>query len=34
MPPKSQDKKNTNKKEREYIEVYGAREHNLEMSWW
>lgn len=29
MPPKSQDKKNTNKKEREYIEVYGAREHNL-----
>lgn len=29
MPPKSQDKKITNKKEREYIEVYGAREHNL-----
>ena len=29
MPPKSRDKKNTNKKEREYIEVYGAREHNL-----
>ena len=29
MPPKSQDKKNTNKREREYIEVYGAREHNL-----
>ncbi len=29
MPPKSQDKKNTNKKGREYIEVYGAREHNL-----
>ena len=29
MPPKSQDKKITNKKEREYIEVYGARGHNL-----
>ena len=29
MPTKSQDKKITNKKEREYIEVYGARGHNL-----